>query len=69
MSRRGDLPSTGRPRLPKALITLAVVFLVLAVWNGWLAVGDSALWRSVTAASCLVCAAALTLIAVNDGRS
>ncbi|PRY37323.1 hypothetical protein [Umezawaea tangerina] len=69
MSRRGDLPSTGRPRLPKALILLAIVFLALAAWNGWLAVGDSALWRSVTAAACLLCAVALTLIAVNDGRS
>lgn len=47
---------------------LSVVFLALAVWNGVLAVGDSALWRSVTAAACALCAAALMVIAVNDRR-
>ncbi|MFD9740689.1 hypothetical protein [Umezawaea sp. NPDC059074] len=68
MSQRGDLPSKGRSRWPKALVLLSVVFLALAVWNGVLAVGDSALWRSVTAAACALCAAALMVIAVNDRR-
>lgn len=52
-----------------ALVLLAVVFLALAVWNGVLAVGDSAVWRSVTAAACGLCAAALTVIAFNDRRA
>lgn len=51
-----------------ALVLLALVFLALAVWNGVLAVGDSALWRSVTAAACGLCAVALMVIAVNDRR-
>ncbi len=68
MSRRGDLPSRGRAKGPVALVLLAVVFLALAVWNGILAVGDSALWRSVTAAACGLCAAALVVVAVNDRR-
>ncbi|HEX6344466.1 hypothetical protein [Umezawaea sp.] len=51
-----------------ALLLLAAVFLALAVWNGVLAVGDSALWRSVTAAACGLCAVALVVIAVNDRR-
>jgi hypothetical protein len=68
MSQRGDLPSKGRSRWPVALVLLAVVFLALAVWNGVLAVGDSALWRSVTAAACGLCAAALMVIAHNDRR-
>jgi hypothetical protein len=68
MSQRGDLPSKGRSSWPVALVLLAVVFLALAVWNAVLAVGDSAVWRSVTAAACGLCAIALMVIAVNDRR-
>ena len=68
MSQRGDLPSKGRSRWPKTLVLLAVVFLALAAWNGVLAVGDSALWRSVTAAACGLCAVALMVVAAGDRR-
>jgi hypothetical protein len=68
MSQRGDLPSKGRSGWPKTLVLLAVVFLALAAWNGVLAVGDSALWRSVTAAACALCAVALMVIAAGDRR-
>jgi hypothetical protein len=68
MSQRGDLPSKGRSEWPKPLVLLAAVFLLLAAWNGVLAVGDSALWRSVTAAACGLCAAALLVIAASDRR-
>ena len=67
MRPRGGAPTTG-PGWPKALVSLSVVFLSLAVWNGVLAVGDSAVWRSVTAAACALCAAALLVIAINDRK-
>ncbi|MEO6083367.1 MAG: hypothetical protein ABIQ18_09705 [Umezawaea sp.] len=68
MSQRGNLPSKGRSGWPRSLVLLAAVFLLLAAWNGVLAVGDSALWRSVTAAACGLCAVALMVIAANDRR-
>jgi hypothetical protein len=49
-------------------VVLSAVFLVLAGWNGVLASGDSAVWRSVTAAACAVCACALITIAAHDRR-
>jgi hypothetical protein len=49
-------------------VSLSVVFLALAVWNGVLAAGDSAVWRSVTAVACAVCAVALLGIAINDRK-
>jgi hypothetical protein len=68
MRQRGDLPGKGRSGWPKPLVPLAVVFLLLAAWNGVLAVHDSALWRSVTAAACGLCAVALVVVAAGDRR-
>lgn len=67
MRPRGGLPSTG-PRWSRALLTLATVFLLLAVWNGVLATADSLTWRAVAVAGCALCSASLVYIAFTNRR-
>jgi hypothetical protein len=67
MRPRGGLPSTG-PGWSKALLVLAIVFLLLAIWNGALATTDSLAWRGVAVAGCALCSGALVYVAIIDRR-
>jgi hypothetical protein len=67
MRPRGSVPSTG-PGWSKALLALAGVFLLLAVWNAVLLTAESLTWRAVAIGGCTLCAAALAYVAFTDRR-
>jgi hypothetical protein len=58
--------SARRTEWSKPLLTLAAVFLVVALWNGVLALVERTLWLGGTAAACALASAALMTVAVTD---
>ncbi|GAA2682179.1 hypothetical protein GCM10010428_50380 [Actinosynnema pretiosum subsp. pretiosum] len=48
------------------MLALAAVFLVVAVWNGVLAVTEEVAWRGGAAAGCAVASVSLLCVAAAD---
>ncbi|MFF5096866.1 MULTISPECIES: hypothetical protein [Actinosynnema] len=56
----------GQRSWSRPLLALAAVFLVVAVWNGVLAVTEEVAWRGGAAAGCAVASVSLLCVAAAD---